>query len=70
MATTPQERRWGLVRLLLGMAQICGAGFSIGLLLESGVSPAALAAVVTTCALTTISVLLFGGRKSPKGRRR
>jgi hypothetical protein len=59
-----------LVRLLLGMAQVCGAGFSIALLLESGVSAAALVAVVITCVLTTISVLLFGGRRSSKGRRR
>jgi hypothetical protein len=44
------------------MVQIAGVGLSLGLLVSSGLTPLALGAVVVTCLLTTISVLLFGGR--------
>ena len=52
---------WKL-RFFLGMAQIAGVGFSLGLLFSSGVTPLALAAVLGTCLLTATSWLLFGWR--------
>ena len=54
--------RWGRLRFFLGMAQMAGAVVAITLLVEVGVTALSLAAVALTCALTTISVLLFGGR--------
>lgn len=69
MVSMPRQRRWTIVRLLLGLAQIFGAGFSVALLVKTGLSPASLIAVVTTCVLTTGSVLLFGGRRTSKERR-
>jgi hypothetical protein len=39
-----------------------GAVFSVILLIQTGLSQFSLIAVVITCALTTISVVLFGGR--------
>ena len=48
--------------LLLGFAQMFGAVFSVTLLIRSGVTRLALAAVAITGLLTTISMLLFGAR--------
>jgi len=61
--TTQRERRWAIARLVLGFLQIMGAGLSLGLLVELGVSRLSLIAVAITGLLTTLSVLLFGGRK-------
>ena len=62
------ERRWSQVRLSLGLAQMFGAVFSATLLIYTGVSVLALASVIVTVVFTTISILLFGARRS-KGRR-
>ena len=59
----PQHHRWDVMRLVLGMLQMGGTVVSLVLLAVTGVSPIALTSVVMTCALTTISVLLFGARK-------
>ena len=59
----PHRHRWVVLRLVLGMLQMCGAVVSVVLLALTGVSPVALATVMATCALTTVSVLLFGARK-------
>jgi hypothetical protein len=53
-------RRWAVVRLLLAYLQITGAIVSAVLLLQTGTNTASLGAVVLTCALTTMSVILFG----------
>jgi len=54
------------LRFVLGMAQIAGAGLSLGLLVFSGLTPLALGAVVATCLLTGVSLLLFRGwRRGP-----
>ena len=45
-------------RLTLGLLQIAGASASLYLLVETGVTTASLIAVVLTCVLTTVSVLL------------
>jgi hypothetical protein len=60
------ERTWALVRLLLGCSQIAGATIAFLLLARTGVTALSLAVVVATCTFTTISVLLFGGRKDRK----
>jgi hypothetical protein len=66
---SPRERRWALVRILLGWAQMFGAAFSFVLLITTGVSQASSIAVVVTAVLTTISVLLFGAKNASKNRR-
>lgn len=50
-------------RLALGMLQMAGSVVSVVLLLHTGVSASALIAVSVTCALTTASVMLFGGKR-------
>ena len=60
---TRQEWWWALARLALGLAQMAGAVAAVGLLLGSGPTALALGAVVFTCLCTTLSVLLFGGRR-------
>ena len=60
-------RGWAIFRLVLGMLQMAGAAFSLGMLIGTGVNPVSLAAVVVTALLTTVSVLLFGkGLRFPK----
>jgi len=51
------------LRFVLGMGQIAGAGLSLGLLVFSGLTPLALGAVVATCLLTGVSVVLFGSHR-------
>ena len=53
------ERRWALLRFGLGMMQMASAVVAVTLLFTTGMNPWSLAAVVITCALTTVSVLLF-----------
>lgn len=57
-----QERRWAFVRMALGLLQMAGAAFSLTLLFLTGVNTVSLGAVAVTGILTTISILLFGGR--------
>ncbi len=59
------ERRWALLRLALGTAQVFGASASIVLLFLTGVNAWSLITVVLTCVFTTVSVLLFGNRRNP-----
>jgi hypothetical protein len=42
------------------MLQIAGVGFSLALLINSGVTALSLAAVICTCAVAGISIVLFG----------
>jgi hypothetical protein len=65
---TQSERRWAWVRLVLGLAQMFGAVFSVTLLVRTGVTAVALIAVALTGVLTTVSVLLFGARRSKRER--
>ena len=58
------ETRWAIVRLFLGQAQMIGAVMSFILLIQLGINEWSLGAVVLTCLCTTVSVLLFGGRRS------
>jgi hypothetical protein len=61
---TTASRRSAVIRLTLGVAQMSAAAFALGLLAVEGVTARALAAAVTACTITTLSVLLFG-RRSP-----
>jgi hypothetical protein len=61
------EKRWALVRVVLGLLQMFGASLSVVLLLKMGVSPVCIAAVALTCLCATVSVILFGSR-SPRNR--
>lgn len=64
--STQSERRWAWVRLSLGLAQMFWAVFSVTLLVRTGVTALALTAVALTGVLTTVSVLLFGARRSKR----
>jgi len=59
VASTTSIRRWALIRLILGFLQMFGAVFSVGLIVHSGITPLALAAVIVTGMFTGISLLLF-----------
>lgn len=59
---TSKEKAWAVVRMVLGLAQMMGAVVSFYLLAQTGMNAFSLGAVVVTCLLTTISVLLFRGR--------
>lgn len=52
-------RRWALVRLILGFAQMFGAVFSVGLIVHNGITSLALASVIVTGMSTGISMSLF-----------
>lgn len=57
---TPAQKRWAVVRVVLGTAQVCGAILSLLLLLQLGnESPLTLWAVSATAALTLTSFVLF-----------
>ena len=59
IASEPSIRRWAVVRFILGFLQMFGAVFSVGLIVHSGITPLALAAVILTGMFTGISMLLF-----------
>ena len=59
----PSERRWAVARLVLGFAQVFGAAFAATLLVQAGVTRIALLVVTLAALCTTVSVLLFGGRR-------
>jgi hypothetical protein len=61
---TVAEKRWAIVRLILGQAQIIGATAAGYLLIREGVNNRSMVAVMITCAFTSISVLLFGSRQN------
>jgi len=56
---TANIRRWAVLRLILGLVQISGAAFSVGLIVHSGVTPLAIAAVIVTGMFTGTSIWLF-----------
>ena len=57
------------MRFVLGMAQMAGTTTAGVLLFRTGVSTPSLLAVVVTCAMTTLSVLLFGSTPHQSVRR-
>jgi hypothetical protein len=57
-------RHWAIVRLVLGLLQMAGAGISLALLIETGINVRSLISVVVTGLLTSTSVLLFGSARS------
>jgi hypothetical protein len=54
--------RTATVRLILGIGQIASSVAALVLLVNSGISPLSLGAVVVACLLTSTSVFLFGRR--------
>jgi hypothetical protein len=57
------DRNWAIARLVLGIAQMCGAGAAVTMLVVVGVNAYSLATVALNSILTTVSILLFGGRR-------
>ena len=64
-----KEQRGAVVRVVLGLLQMAGATFSLALLIEGGVNKLSLISVAITGLLTTVSVLLFGGRGHRSNKR-
>ena len=60
---TREERSRAFLRIGFGTAQMLAATMSGVLLLETGVTRWSLLAVVLTCVLTMVSVLVFGDRR-------
>lgn len=60
------SRRWALIRIVLGLAQMTVAAAAILLLVKQGITPAALVAAVLACVLTSVSVMLFGGWRTKR----
>jgi len=62
------QRALAFLRLFLGMLQIAAVGFSLALLLYTGVTTYSLVAVVVTCLVTSVSVLIFGSwsKRNPR----
>jgi len=52
-----------VARLVPGFAQVFGAAFAATLLVQAGVTRIALLVVTLAALCTTVSVLLFGGRR-------
>ena len=69
MASRTPRLRSDSIRLVLGALQMFAAVVSLVLLVAVGVARVTLIAVVITTVLTTVSVLLYGSRRS-KGRGR
>lgn len=64
--TRERAVRWRRLRFVLGMVQMTGVLLSFSLILARGITQPTLAAVVLTTAATTVSILLFGGRRAPR----
>ena len=51
------------LRFALGMSQMAAAVVAVILLVQIGVTPLSLTAVVVTSTLSAVSVMVFGGRR-------
>ena len=60
--TTPRERVWAVVRMVLGLLQMMGAVVALYCLVATGLSELTVGAVAVTCVFMTASVLLFRRR--------
>ena len=56
---TPGERRWALLRITLGQAQIVAAVIGLVLFATTGASPATFAAVGVALVLVVVSKAVF-----------
>jgi hypothetical protein len=65
---TPRPRS-DSIRFVLGALQMFGAIVSIVLLIAVGVARITLVAVIITTVLTTVSVLVYGSKRSNGGGR-
>ena len=65
-ADSSESFGWGRVRFVLGMLQMALAVVAMVLLFTAGVTPLSLAAVVLASLLTSLSVMLFGSRRSER----
>jgi hypothetical protein len=59
-----ESLRWDRVRFVLGIAQMVAAVVAVVLLGTVGMTPFSLTAVVVASSLTSVSVMLFGSRRS------
>lgn len=64
------ERKWAVVRIVLGQAQTVGAVVSLVLLVTTGMSSGTAYAVAATCGFLVTSLLLFGGNTPARNRGR
>ena len=68
-ANSAESLRWARVRFALGMLQMALAVVAMVLLFTAGVTPLSLGAVVLASLLTSLSVMLFGSRRSQRRAR-
>ena len=66
LADSSESLRGGRLRFVLGMLQMALAVVAMVLLFTVGVTPLSLAAVVLASLLTSLSVMLFGSRRSDR----
>jgi hypothetical protein len=65
-ADSSESFHWGRLHFVLGMLQMALAVVAMVLLFTVGVTPLSLAAVVLASLLTSLSVMLFGSRRSER----
>ena len=65
-ADSTESLLWGRLRFVLGMLQMAMAVVAMVLLFRVGVTPLSLASVILASLLTSVSVLLFGSRRSQR----
>ncbi len=56
-------------RFVMGMMQIAGVGFSLGIIVIQGLTGLAIAAVIATTLLTLLSLFLFRRSSTPHAGR-
>jgi len=61
-SATAQARKWAIVRLVLGQAQIIGAAMTLVFLIQIGASELTFWAAGASAALTLTSLVLFKSR--------
>lgn len=64
----PNQRRWAMVRLVLGQAQIIGATMTLYFLVKTGESALTFWSAGITAAFTLTSRVLFKGRRGQPDR--
>ncbi|ODU25211.1 MAG: hypothetical protein ABS95_00325 [Verrucomicrobia bacterium SCN 57-15] len=61
-SASAKTRKWAIVRLILGQAQVIGATATLVFLIQTGESALTIWAAIVTAVLTLSSLLLFKSR--------
>lgn len=60
---TAEERRWAVVRIVLGTAQVVGAAASVTVLAQAGVNGLSVGLTIATALVMLFSIYLFRVRR-------